>query len=50
MRNVNASIQEVMLPLQFFRDHCVRIKSGIYAVHYLEAVEGVRDDRTILEC
>ncbi len=28
------------IPLQFFRDHCVRIKSGIYAVHYLEAVGG----------
>ncbi|WP_025114144.1 Holliday junction resolvase RecU [Lysinibacillus fusiformis] len=28
------------IPLQFFRDHCVRIKSGIYTVHYLEAVGG----------
>ncbi|AHN23283.1 Holliday junction resolvase RecU [Lysinibacillus varians] len=29
------------IPLQFFRDHCTRIKSGIYTVHYLEAVRGV---------
>ena len=28
------------IPLQFFRDNCQRIKSGIYAVHYLEAVGG----------
>lgn len=28
------------IPLQFFRDHCTRIKSGIYTVHYLEAVGG----------
>ncbi|MGE7091656.1 Holliday junction resolvase RecU [Lysinibacillus sp. NPDC048646] len=28
------------IPLQYFRDHCVRIKSGIYTVHYLEAVGG----------
>ncbi len=28
------------IPLQFFRDHCIRIKSGIYAVHYLETVGG----------
>ncbi|MEK3728644.1 Holliday junction resolvase RecU [Lysinibacillus sp. FSL W8-0953] len=28
------------IPLQFFRDHCIRIKSGIYTVHYLEAVGG----------
>lgn len=28
------------IPLQFFRDHCTRIRSGIYAVHYLEAVGG----------
>jgi len=26
------------IPLQFFRDHCARIRSGIYTVHYLEAV------------
>lgn len=26
------------IPLQFFRDYCPRIKSGIYTVHYLEAV------------
>lgn len=26
------------ISLQFFRDHCPRIKSGIYTVHYLEAV------------
>lgn len=26
------------IPLQFFRDHCSRIWSGIYTVHYLEAV------------
>ncbi|MFJ8100258.1 Holliday junction resolvase RecU [Lysinibacillus sp. NPDC096212] len=28
------------IPLQFFRDHCARIKSGIYTVHYLEVVGG----------
>lgn len=28
------------IPLQFFRDHCIRIKSGKYVVHYLEAVGG----------
>ncbi|MDC6267745.1 Holliday junction resolvase RecU [Lysinibacillus fusiformis] len=26
------------IPIQFFRDHCPRIRSGIYTVHYLEAV------------
>lgn len=26
------------IPLQFFRDHCPRIRSGKYTVHYLEAV------------
>lgn len=28
------------IPLQFFRDHCARIKSCIYTVHYLEVVGG----------
>ncbi|MGE7985553.1 Holliday junction resolvase RecU [Lysinibacillus fusiformis] len=28
------------IPFQFFRDYCVRIKSSIYTVHYLEAVRG----------
>lgn len=31
------------IPLQFFRDHCAKIKSGIYTVHYLEALEGGLD-------
>lgn len=28
------------IPLQFFRNHCMRIGSGKYVVHYLEAIGG----------
>lgn len=28
------------IPLKYFREHCTRIRSGIYTVHYLEAVGG----------
>lgn len=29
------------IPLQYFRDHCIRVESGNgYAVHYLQAISG----------